>query len=94
MIFHYTGWGSGDAGSFIKPLSLLGEASYSVYLLHPIVFAIVQIISKRFNISGLYIIAMSIVSTLIISYFVYKYFEKYFIRRGNNLKLILNYNDK
>lgn len=74
-----------------KPLSLLGEASYSVYLLHPIVLGIVQIICKRLNISGFYIIAMSIVLTLIISYFVYKYFEKYFIRRGNNLKLILNY---
>jgi len=74
-----------------KPLSLLGEASYSVYLLHPIVLAIVQIICKGLNIPGLYIIAVSIVLTLVISYFVYKYFEKYFIKKGNNFKLILNY---
>lgn len=69
-----------------KPLSLLGESSYSVYLLHPIVISVVQIIGKQLGISGIYIIATSILFTLIISYFVYEYFEKYFIRKGNNIK--------
>lgn len=69
-----------------RPLSLLGEASYSVYLLHPIVLAVIQILGKQLGISGIYIIALSILLTLIISYFVYEYFEKHFIRKGNNVK--------
>jgi exopolysaccharide production protein ExoZ len=66
-----------------RPLSLLGAASYSVYLLHPIVISIVGNICKKSGISGIYIIAVSVLLTLIISYFVYEYFEKYFVRIGN-----------
>jgi exopolysaccharide production protein ExoZ len=59
-----------------KPLHLLGEASYSVYLLHPIVFAVVGMITIKFR------IWISIPLTLIGSYFVYELFEKRFMRMG------------
>ena len=77
-----------------KPLSLLGEASYSVYLIHPLVYAVgtagVRSILKRlpFNITptipGL---AVSIAGTLVVSYFVYTYYEKYFMRLGKQVRV-------
>ena len=70
-----------------RPLKLLGEASYSVYLLHPIMHFVAGILiaflskhviplpeSVRF--------VVAIVLTLATSYFVYRYFEKYFVKLG------------
>ena len=70
-----------------KPLTLLGEASYSVYLLHPIVYSVTGITlafsSKHlFHSSEPVRIIISVISTLIISYFVFQYFEKFFINLG------------
>lgn len=70
-----------------KPLTLLGEASYSVYLLHPIVYSVTGI---ALTISSKYLfhfpesvrLIISVISTLIISYFVYQRFEKYFMKLG------------
>jgi len=72
---------------FHKPLALLGEASYSVYLLHPIVYNLVGI---ALTILGQYLfhfpesirLIVSFISTLFLSYFVYQYFEKYFMKFG------------
>jgi len=74
-----------------KPLTLLGEASYSVYLLHPIVWALTSFV---FGLFSKYIfnfpvgarIILSVLSTLIISYYVYQYFEKYFMNLGRTSK--------
>ena len=68
-----------------KPFTLLGEASYSVYLLHPIVWALTGSVSGLFSIYIFYFpvsarLILSVLSTLIISYFVYQYFEKYFMK--------------
>jgi peptidoglycan/LPS O-acetylase OafA/YrhL len=68
-----------------KPLILLGEASYSVYLLHPIVWSLINIPSELFSKYIFYFpvsarLILSVLSTLIISYYVYQYFEKYFIK--------------
>lgn len=70
-----------------KPLTLLGEASYSVYLLHPIVWTLTSIASGLFSKYIFYFpvsarLTLSVLSTLIISYYVYKYFEKYFMKLG------------
>jgi peptidoglycan/LPS O-acetylase OafA/YrhL len=70
-----------------KPLTLLGEASYSVYLLHPIVYSVTGI---ALTISSKYLFhfpesvrrIISVISTLIISYFVYQRFEKHFMKLG------------
>lgn len=74
-----------------NPLTFLGEASYSVYLVHPIVWALTTIAIKKYNIyfpdlpkSGRFIIA--VISTLVISHFVYQYFEKYFMKLGHSSK--------
>jgi len=64
-----------------KPLTLLGEASYSVYLLHPIVYFI---ISSKYMVplSGGVRFTLAVCCTLVLSYFVYEYFEKYFVNLG------------
>jgi peptidoglycan/LPS O-acetylase OafA/YrhL len=71
-----------------KPLTLLGEASYSVYLVHPLVYSVVGIVLmllKSHQILSLpdsLKIFISAPCTLIVSYFVYEYFEKYFMKFG------------
>lgn len=74
-----------------KPLTLLGEASYSVYLLHPIVWSLTGAalgIFRRhiFYVPELVNLILSVVLTLIISYYVYQYFEKYFMKLGHTNK--------
>lgn len=78
-----------------KPLAVLGETSYSVYLLHPIVFAFftraVRYTSKRFfELPDWSVIAISIPCTLAVSYLVYQTFEKYFMRKGKEVSLLLS----
>ncbi|MBK6399934.1 MAG: acyltransferase [Bacteroidetes bacterium] len=76
-----------------KPLTLLGEASYSVYLLHPIIWIFTgiaaSIFRKRFfYFPELYNLILSVIFTLIISFFVYQYFEKYFMKLGHTKRNI------
>lgn len=68
-----------------KPLTLLGETSYSVYLLHPLVYATITLAYKKFGLdfsNKLTVVSMTIFITLIVSYFVYEYYEKFFIKLG------------
>lgn len=70
-----------------RPLTLLGEASYSVYLIHPIIYklsGIALLICGKylFNIPEAVRLLSSVILTLIISYYVYQYFEKYFMKFG------------
>lgn len=74
-----------------NPLTVLGEASYSVYLLHPIVYTLSGMVSVFFSKHIFHIpesarLILSVVSTLIFSYFVYQYFEKYFMRLGRTIR--------
>jgi exopolysaccharide production protein ExoZ len=77
-------------GILDKALKLLGQASYSVYLLHMIVF---QLTGYFFDFIRMEIMPIpefvrffsSIALTLILGYFVYRYFEKYFIRLGKKV---------
>ena len=70
-----------------KPLTLLGEASYSVYLLHPLVYNVIAFVNKHIFHYPEYIrLIFSIILTLVISYFVYEYFEKFFMRLGRKTK--------
>lgn len=65
-----------------EPMVLLGETSYSIYLLHPIVWTLTSIGSKHiYLIPPSLQIVLPVILTLILSYFIYQYFEKYFIRQ-------------
>ncbi len=69
-----------------KPLKLLGEASYSIYLIHPLIFAGTLNLFYSLTevvIPTVIIIIITIVLTLFISYLIYEYFERYFINMGN-----------
>ncbi|MES2651669.1 MAG: acyltransferase [Bacteroidota bacterium] len=70
-----------------KALSILGEASYSVYLLHPIVYLLVSrffsLIKFDFHIPSTAVtLIFSVLFTLCLSVLVYEYFEKYFMKLG------------
>jgi peptidoglycan/LPS O-acetylase OafA/YrhL len=74
-----------------KPLQQLGEISYGVYLLHPIVYHLLCILVRRiqaytyFPQSNGLLIAIAIVFTIIISKLIYRYFESYFIKKGTSV---------
>jgi exopolysaccharide production protein ExoZ len=71
------------------PLALLGEASYSIYLLHPIVYNLVRFTSKNlFHFPDPIRLAISVASTLVISYFVYQHFEKFFMKWGRSKAVV------
>jgi len=64
-------------------LKFLGDTSFSIYLLHPLLFAIFELVSSKVvHLHPYTIIGATVVSTLILSHFVYLKFEKYFMQRG------------
>ena len=67
-----------------KPLTLLGEVSYGVYLLHPLVWSAITFALgiAHIEIPILLKLAFAVPVTFILSYLVYNYFEKYFIKLG------------
>jgi exopolysaccharide production protein ExoZ len=65
-----------------KPLATLGEISYSLYLLHPIVYDLTVIISERTQLEKNVRLSLSFGISLLVSYLSYRYFEKRFIRLG------------
>ena len=68
-----------------RPLCAMGETSFSIYLLHPIVLFLVGRFSNHvFELSMYWNIIISILATLLTSHFVFKYFESYFIGLGRN----------
>lgn len=80
-----------------KPLILLGETSYSIYLLHPIVFNVVEAIAsfseKHFlKLPQSVWLLSSVLFTLVIAYFVYHYIEKYFMSIARKNNAVINTN--
>jgi peptidoglycan/LPS O-acetylase OafA/YrhL len=68
---------------------LLGEASYSVYLLHPIVFTVWAFLfhqaeARGFTIANGVKLFIPVAVTLGLSYVVYFRFERYFIKLGHH----------
>jgi exopolysaccharide production protein ExoZ len=74
-------------------LKSLGEASYSVYLIHPIMwFALDDLFHRKLFIgydhpSPIVLIVSAMVFTLIIGYCLYRYYEVPFMNTGRNLSL-------
>lgn len=74
-------------GNFLK---FLGEVSYSIYLLHPLVAIPTVYILEKFAISKImahFFVALPI--TLIVSYLVYKFIEKPMIKFGKTVSIRL-----
>ncbi len=67
------------------PLQFLGEVSYALYLLHPLVYKVVSFAAKQFQFSPWVTITVSIIATLLMSHFVYRYYEQRFIRLGQKV---------
>jgi len=69
-------------------LSTLGEISYSVYLLHPIIFmSIIAVLGDSYQSHIYVIIVATVVMTIVLSYFTYQYFEKYFMNLSKKFKV-------
>jgi exopolysaccharide production protein ExoZ len=73
------------APSFIdRPLSILGQISYSLYLLHPLVYAVTKavfsVVARTNELLTSYILPLSLIISLVASYISYQYFERFFIR--------------
>jgi peptidoglycan/LPS O-acetylase OafA/YrhL len=64
-----------------KPLKLLGQSSYSIYLIHPIIYHFTSKLPEQTRLLS------SIIATLVVSYFVYLYFERYFMNFSKQIKL-------
>lgn len=72
-----------------KPLTMLGKTSYSVYLLHPIVYSVTVIVlsalsNQLFYIRQAVVLTIAVIFSLALSHIVYEYFEKFFMRIGSN----------
>jgi exopolysaccharide production protein ExoZ len=69
-----------------KPLLWLGEVSYSLYLIHPIVIRINRKFLEHYfiDLPSIKITSMfvCIIITLVLSYFSYNYLEKFFMKLG------------
>lgn len=73
-----------------KPLLLLGEISYSLYLLHPIVWLSLKLflftpLDTISPVSPLLKMISTIVLSIIISYCIYHYVERYFMKVGRSI---------
>lgn len=69
-----------------KSLSFIGETSYSIYLVHPLVFLIIGALNQKyFQWHYSITLTISIIGTFICSYFIYRFVEKPMIKIGKGL---------
>jgi exopolysaccharide production protein ExoZ len=65
-----------------KMFTILGEISFSLYLIHPIIY---YGLKNWLKADPYVLVALTITSSLVLSYFSYKYFEMYFIKLGKRV---------
>jgi exopolysaccharide production protein ExoZ len=75
-----------------RSLIILGHSSYSVYLLHPLMYRVTKKLAELcatyfFVIPNVVLLTTSALITIPISYLVYRYFESYFIRKDWQFKV-------
>lgn len=67
-----------------KILEITGKSSYSIYLLHPLVWGATGFILTRMGNRSIVVKqVMAVAITFMVSYFVYEKFEKYFMKLGS-----------
>lgn len=70
-----------------SPIIILGEISFTMYLLHPLVYRKVQDVFYKMPFFNKQIgFCIAFIFTLICSYVVYMYFEKFFVKLGKSKK--------
>ncbi|HOZ88077.1 MAG TPA: acyltransferase [Bacteroidia bacterium] len=71
-------------GIIHKPLKLIGDASYSLYLLHPLIYFSLGLAAGEYlaNWNHLLRFLFLLVLTLAVSFLMYRYFERYFTKKG------------
>ncbi|MHC2999475.1 acyltransferase family protein [Microbacterium sp. HJ5] len=67
-----------------RPLALLGEASYSVYLIHPIVAAALMLTAAAHWPAAVKI-PLAVAATLVVSWACYRFFESPMMRLGRRI---------
>ena len=70
-----------------KSLLMLGHASYSIYLLHPLVYRVVSkafsVVHEQFFEEHIWVVMVTAgASTVVFSYFIYQNFERFFTSLG------------
>ncbi|HYC83799.1 MAG TPA: acyltransferase, partial [Chryseosolibacter sp.] len=70
-----------------KPLSWLGEACYSVYLLNPITWLLMMAVFKQlhFPTSPTYMVPLCMGITIVLSLIVYRTYERFFVQLGKHI---------
>ncbi|MEJ8756033.1 acyltransferase [Pontibacter sp. H259] len=67
------------------PLHTLGEISYALYLLHPLVYKLVKFVARQYGFAPWVTILVAIVITVIASQLVYRYYEQRFVKLGQKV---------
>jgi exopolysaccharide production protein ExoZ len=67
-----------------KIFRTLGEISYSVYLVHPVMWHFLSVFYQRtgLKLPGAAQLAVGFTCSLLTAYFIYRFFEKYFMKMG------------
>jgi exopolysaccharide production protein ExoZ len=74
-----------------KPLILLGEISYSVYLLHPLVYSAMMKLDRQFlDMPTSYFLVISMLLSFLLSFITYRLLEQPCIKYGKQLVERLN----
>ena len=86
-------FGITDSNNLVLRLfSQLGHVSYSLYLLHPLVYAVIKALFSFASNRGIFIplfnspitmITLAVAASLLISYYSYRYFESFFIKMAH-----------
>jgi exopolysaccharide production protein ExoZ len=73
------------SGVVHRLFSFLGEASYGIYLLHPVIYKVLEKMSSGLINNKVVLMVLSIIITVVASKFVYEYFEKPMMKLGKRI---------
>lgn len=80
----------GYENGFTRILKSLGEISYTMYLMHPLVWIATRVTGQKMHLPYFLICVIAIVLTLASSFVIFNLFEKFFVKKGAALIKRLN----